>query len=190
MLLCSFSVTTGVGSMSDIACGLFSVLQFASLLSGKVLYNNHEYMYCTLAVLLALCGQNTGQLIHYNSSIPYPGMLWNQRSFTVTSSTSLLFGLTGCMYLMLQNAVYGIPSMVAPIGMSLIWASIVLLLGGQHQHAVCENENVDTDSRSTVGFKTLRSSSCSTDAIRYPTARWKLWALKLYFVVIYFFAGR
>ena len=38
--------------------------------------------------------------------------------------------LSGVTYMMLQNAVYGIAGMVAPLSMGLlVWPSIVLLMG-------------------------------------------------------------
>jgi len=86
------------------------------LLQNQAQYNNHEYMYSTLALMLSLldCHQ-TGLL--------------RLADIEQSSAIAVLGIALSTMYLMVHNGLYGIANHVALVGMVPIWTLLIHLLG-------------------------------------------------------------
>lgn len=117
LLASSIGMAFGNADISRICCLGFSVLKFSHLLLNQAAYNNHEYMYASLSLLLAITDCHRLSLLISESNRKF---LHRSAVITILVSTT---------YLMCHNGTYGINGKVAIIGMIPIWASLSVLIG-------------------------------------------------------------
>ncbi len=133
MLLCAAGITLGYGIWSRISSFLFAVLKMALTLQTQHTYNNHEYLYALIALALGLVDCHDMRFSFVGKVVmgSLPDINANKSTGnSVPAWISLATLSAGCVYMMLQNAVYGIAGRVAAVGMCIfIWPAIVLLLG-------------------------------------------------------------
>lgn len=104
-MLSAIFFTFGYGDISSISCFIFSWLQLIRILRDVTLYNNHEYMYSTLAFAFGLCEGHDAITSPLFISIIQP-----QRSGLQYIAVMMI--CVGIVYMMCNVAVYGIPGMM------------------------------------------------------------------------------
>src|SRR5438105_4740185 len=119
MLLSAAGIAFGHGGLSRICCFIFSLLKGFLLLLDQTKYNNHEYLYSTLSLFLYLCDCHDIKEYSLSSCLSL-----NSSWITAASSCCLVGSL---LFLMLNNAVYGIPGTTGLGGVGLMWVSLILL---------------------------------------------------------------
>ena len=165
MLLCATGITLGFGRISRVCSLLFFVLKIVLTLQTQHTYNNHEYLYALIALLLFI---TPGHDVRHSfiGKMVMETLESKQGTAIVSSAFATSMLLIGITYMMLQNAVYGIAGIVAPLGMGLlVWPSIVLLLGRSDSSAGLD----DSDKSGTISLYSF--------------------LMRLFFSIIYFYAG-
>ena len=102
---------------------MFAFIRTIQLMRDQSSFNNHEYMYIGVSMLLSLTDNHRPAIFHHTSSLLH---------------TSLLVFV---IYLMCCNGMYGIAGSIAYIGMIPIWCSLALMLG--REKAIVGPENGD-----------------------------------------------
>jgi vitamin K-dependent gamma-carboxylase len=167
-LLSAAGMSFGYGDFSRFSCFIFGILQLIFVLRYMSIYNNHEYMYSTMAIALGLCD---GHVSHYSPL--FIGQFHKSKSSVCYLSMMLI--LFGVGYMMLWNVVYGIPGEIGLLGMSALFTAVVL-----------------TVSDHTEAMRVAADCDCQDagDARPVPTIpRWNMWLAKVFVCVVYFYAG-
>jgi len=86
------------------------------LLQNQAQYNNHEYMYSTLSLMLSLLDCHQTGLLRLSDG-------------DESGPVAVLGICVAVLYLMVHNGLYGIAGHVAPLGMVPIWVLLAFLLG-------------------------------------------------------------
>ena len=105
-----------------------SSLKVVLTLQTQHTFNNHEYLYALVALALVIV---PGHDVRHSffGKIVIEALGSKESTTAVGPGYALFMLLSGVTYMMLQNAVYGIAGMVAPLSMGLlVWPSIVLLM--------------------------------------------------------------
>jgi hypothetical protein len=133
MLLTASGIGFTNGSVSRWSCLWFGILKTALLLRNQMTYNNHEYMYGTLAIALALCDCHDSRFSLFGAWQGYYTMgLCNM--YRAVLSVVLLT-------LLLTNAVYGIPGWIAVCGVIALWLLVACVLGNERRSFVAVSSN-------------------------------------------------
>jgi len=128
LLLCAGGMVFCFGPLSRVFYAAFAILKLASVFRDIMAYNNHEYLYSSLALLFSLLG---GFDLRYS-------VLWGVHRViscgSILKVSIICFGALGLVYMMLRNAISGIADEVAPIGMLSVWMALVVLLSETDQN--------------------------------------------------------
>lgn len=151
----------GYGDFSRLGCFLFGLLQLIFVLRHMSTYNNHEYMYGTVALALSICD---GHAAHYSPL--FAGQIVNSKSSASYLSMVLIIGGVG--YMMLWNVVYGIPGEIGILGMTALFTAVVLILSDHSKSKI---------------------NSMNAICLTATVPRWNIWLLKVFMCVVYFYAG-
>jgi hypothetical protein len=127
MLLCAGGMLLSSGILSRLFFLCFAFLKLVVIFRNIMVYNNHEYLYATLALLFAVLD---GFDLQYNICI---------RAHKLISCSSLwkililASGSVGLVYMMLCSALFGIANHVAVVGMCSVWLAIGVILSEDGQ---------------------------------------------------------
>jgi len=178
MLLSAAGMAMAFGPLSRLSCIFFAVLKIILTLQDQTNYNNHEYLYAIIALVMGLLGGHDACLSFLGKaalSAASPlqascggedeenrihGGDGDNRDESTQVWTSLFMSLGGAMYMALNNAVYGIAGHIAWTGVCLLLLpGVVLLLGRKrcpHPHA-------------GIGNRYSSSSSSRSKSVISPT---------------------
>ena len=180
MLLSAVGMALGRGFVSRFSCLAFAALKMVLTLLDQTVYNNHEYLYAVLALVLALLGGH--------DAVPV--------TVTPTRSAGLALCLSGTSYMLLNNVVYGIPGHIGMVGMLLlVWPGVVLLLG---RSGADDRTDGDSDSAGAVAGDDNRSSKRKGESkekdhkVHIQSSLvpfWHMLYLRLFLGLLYLFAG-
>lgn len=121
MFLSAAFMCFGFGVFSRFGAFLFAILKMVLTLVSQNKYNNHEYMYATLSLLLSI-------LDGHDAYFSILGKASRKRK-KGGSTIPVVLMIMGVSYLIANNIVYGIAGQIALIGMvCFIWPSIILVL--------------------------------------------------------------
>ena len=107
----SIGIVIGNGIISLGSCLIFTIIKTIQLMRDQASFNNHEYMYIGVSMLLTLTDNHRLAIFHQATSILHISLL------------------ASVMYLMCCNGIYGIAGSIAYIGMIPTWCSLALILG-------------------------------------------------------------
>eukprot|EP00602_Paraphysomonas_sp_CaronLab_P003659 CAMPEP_0185030646 /NCGR_PEP_ID=MMETSP1103-20130426/17630_1 /TAXON_ID=36769 /ORGANISM="Paraphysomonas bandaiensis, Strain Caron Lab Isolate" /LENGTH=622 /DNA_ID=CAMNT_0027565857 /DNA_START=59 /DNA_END=1924 /DNA_ORIENTATION=- len=159
-LLAACGMTFAYGDFSRLSCVVFCVFQLVSVSKDMTHYNNHEYMYATLALVLGLCDG------HSAAFSPLMSIIGNHAR-KVPCYIGCVCILGGIVYMMAHNVVYGIAGSIGVVGMFFVWVGIILCIGG--------------------GITPSNPGSLSKSTETVP--RWNMWFIRAFICVVYFYAG-
>ena len=141
MLLSAAGMAMAFGALSRLSCVCFAVLKHVLTLQDQTNYNNHEYLYALIALVLGLLGGHDAILsflgkaaISAAHGLHVPPSEEEEAGGAGEGSahvwTCLGLSLSGALYMSLNNAVYGIAGHIAWVGVTfLVVPGAVLLLG-------------------------------------------------------------
>ena len=191
MLLSAMGMAFSFGLLSRFSCLMFALLKFALTLRDQTIYNNHEHLYAFIALLLGLldahhpCYSFLGRAVIQDQSLALTQKnqkkAKSEHSNMIGAWTCLFLSMSGCGYMMINNALYGIAGYIAVAGMCLgVWPGIVLLLGRSRKtEAGGEIEVEDSDTYTEDEEVTAT----------YTVPSWQYTVLQVFFGAMYFFAG-
>lgn len=122
LLLCAGGMLFSSGILSRIFFVCFAFLKLVVIFRNIMVYNNHEYLYATLALLFAVLDgfdSKYNLCIRVHKIITF-GSVWK--------ILILALGSLGLVYMMLCSALFGIANHVAVVGMCSVWLAIGAIL--------------------------------------------------------------
>jgi len=141
MLLSAAGMAMAFGPLSRSSCVLFTVLKGILTLQDQTNYNNHEYLYALIALVLGLLGGHDASLsflgkaamnavTHSSYGQDEDEDFRGEAEGSTAVWASLSLSLAGALYMALHNVVYGVAGHIAWVGVCfLVWPGAVLLLG-------------------------------------------------------------
>ena len=179
-LLAALAISLGYGDISRLSCVLFGMFQLIFVLRDMTAYNNHEYMYATLAVALSLCDGHTRRYSPLFMSSHDP-------SRSAASYLSLCLAVVSVSYMMLWNVVYGIPGAIGLCGMLAMWIAVLLALGESCKNTRNEKGGESSQCTDRTDTNTLPITSPPSPPPTVP--RWNVLLLNIFLSTVYFYAG-
>jgi hypothetical protein len=164
-MMASIGFTFGYGDLSIVSCVVFAFLQLIRIFHDVTKYNNHEYMFSTLAFAFALCEGHDAIF-----SPVLRGIIHKKKAAVQYLAVALL--VAGSGYMICMNAVYGIPGHIAVVGMSCVYTAVFLTVGN-----------------GAVGQHVDKKSPDITPSTSITVPRWNICMLKCFIFCVYFYAG-
>ena len=174
MMISAALMCFGFENISRCGCVSFSALSFVWFLHDKTKYNNHEYLYSTIPLVLALCDCHPTEL---SVAFMFSSHSTNSRSHSMIPIFAWSIPIA-VVFLMINCATYGIPGWIAVAGMGWLWISLAVILAYAHTAVQEDMPNVSSTTQPCA-----RSWwSASIDA-------WCYSILQKMLCLVYFYAG-
>ncbi len=176
MLLTAVGMAYGRDIMSRISCIIFAILKMILTMHDATVYNNHEYLYSVLALILGLLGGHNSRYV-YRDVLPKHSMKSSQityEQFIMKDRLSFLLTISGTAYMTLKNVVYGIPGHIGMLGMIVfIWPGVLLALC--HPCNRDDDDDADADAAEMIQGETV--------------PYWHILYMRIFIGSLYLFAG-